>query len=335
MKAFVFWLFVVFGLSITSCYASQKYEVKVKTVLNVRAAPNAGAILLGTIKDGEHIEVYNIFDGWAKIRYKDQDAYVSSEFLVLVDNSKVYDSSIVFGGQAKEILVYIILALSVIIFIVKKMNDLEDAEGFLLISSYLLLLALFVLELVYFWGFNGDTWFCSPDEVGWFLTIVNFFIFGAVLFNQVFFFFDILAGIKYNSTSIDYRVGFYSLGIAFGLCIIAYFLSEEFIPVIGILLGVAQVIQVVFIFLESGRYYWKYAIAITIIYLVGMVATIISLIHFIPLLIVAALIWFVLSLFGSKSSRACRNCRSYDGSYCHYRGCYTSPGSCCNKHEYS
>lgn len=338
MKAFVFFLFVLLLFSGFTCYATQEYKVNVKTVLNVRSAPDSKAALLGTIKNGTRVEVYSISNGWAKIRYGEQEAYVGSDFLLPVNdsngNNMSYDSS---SDAAKEMVVFIILGLSVITFIIRKCTDVDTAEGFLLVVIYLSLLLISVLEIYYSIGLKGDTWFCSSDRVGWIWTIVNFFIFGGVLINQICLFFDVLGSLRYNTSSIDYRTGFYSLGIAIVLGLVAYFFIDQFTPVatvILVLLGGAQLVQIYFIFNSCGSQ-WGYAIATTVIYLVGIAGILTALIHFIPLLIVALLVWLVLAIIGSgSSSRACRNCRSYDGSYCHYRGEYVSPGSYCKRHEY-
>lgn len=328
-------LLLFIGLSVSLCFAAQDYRVKVKTTLNVRSLPDPKSSVLGTLNNGDHIEVYEIANGWAKIKFNNKEAYISSEFISpIYQSASSGDNTFRSSNDSKRTVVYIILGLSAIALLIRKIKTVEESEGVTLVFSYLILLSICALELYYFIGLEGDTWFCSPNTVGWIWTIINFFIFGGILFVQILFFLDVLAGLQYNSEYIDYRTGFYSIGIAAVLCILGYFLFEEYLYIVGIALGVAQLVQIFFIFRGNGTSYWGYSIASTVLYLVATAATLITLIHFIMLLIVAILAWVVLMAIGSSDSRTCSSCSSYDSSgYCHYRRKYVSSGSSCNKHQ--
>lgn len=77
-----FYLLLLFcSLSVSLCFAAQEYQVKVKTTLNVRSQPDAKSPLLGTLSNGDHIEVYDIPNGWAKIKFQNKDSYISSDFI--------------------------------------------------------------------------------------------------------------------------------------------------------------------------------------------------------------------------------------------------------------
>lgn len=334
MKHF-YLLLLFFSLSVSLCFAAQEYQVKVKTTLNVRSQPDAKSPLLGTLSNGDHIEVYDISNGWAKIKFQNKDAYISSDFISpAYQPTSSYSDTFRSSNDLKSTIVYIILGLTAIAFLIRKIKTVEEAEGGTLVFSYLILLSICALELYYFIGLGGDTWFCSPNTVGWIWTIINFFIFGGVLFIQILFFLDVLAGLQYNSRYIDYRTGFYSIGIAAALCILGYFFFEEHLYIVGIALGIAQLVQIFFIFRENGTSYLGYSLASTLLYLVATAATLITLIHFIMLLIVAIIAWVVLMAIGSSSGRTCSSCRSYDSNgYCHYRQRYVSSGSSCNKYE--
>ena len=52
------------------------------TILNVRSEPNTGENVVGFLVHTEPIEVISIDGDWAKIMFKDEINYVSSEFLV-------------------------------------------------------------------------------------------------------------------------------------------------------------------------------------------------------------------------------------------------------------
>lgn len=65
------------------------YEVKVKTVLNVRAAPTSKSEIIGYVKNGSYIPVVSISDGWAKIEDGNGHCgYVAADYLTLVQKMK-------------------------------------------------------------------------------------------------------------------------------------------------------------------------------------------------------------------------------------------------------
>ena len=68
------------------------YEVKIKSSLNVRATPDPNAPKLGALYNNEKVNVVNINDGWAKIKYGTQYAYVSSKYLTLVNKGNKANS---------------------------------------------------------------------------------------------------------------------------------------------------------------------------------------------------------------------------------------------------
>lgn len=318
--------FMVYGSEL------EKYEVKVRSSLNVRSNPNANSKSLGSLRNGEIIDVFNVSNGWAKINYGGQTGYVSSKHISPALNNFSIQQQETKSTDLKEIIVYIILGLSCAIFILRLIFKDEEAEGALLITKYTLFIALCFFQVYYFLILKEDTWFCSPDKVGWVWTIVNFFLYAGILFNQFLAFLDIMGNLQYNSNYIDYRIGFYSIGIAIGLCIIGFFFFAPFIPIIIILFGIAQLVQIVLIFTKNGNQ-WGYSIASTVFYLVGLVSFLITLAYFIPLLIIALLVWIVLCILGSSSSSSCSGCRSYNNGYCYYRNEYVSSGGHCRKYE--
>ena len=54
--------------------------------LNVRSGPGTSYSILGGLSDGAKVEVISESNGWAKIVYKDSEAYVSSKYLVTYSN---------------------------------------------------------------------------------------------------------------------------------------------------------------------------------------------------------------------------------------------------------
>lgn len=50
-------------------------------VLNIRSAPNVHAHIMGTLRKGEQVEVYEIVNGFARLKYQGKDCYVSMKYL--------------------------------------------------------------------------------------------------------------------------------------------------------------------------------------------------------------------------------------------------------------
>lgn len=50
-------------------------------VLNVRSMPNANASVIGTLKQYETVDVYEVTNGFAKIKYGSRDGYVSLQYM--------------------------------------------------------------------------------------------------------------------------------------------------------------------------------------------------------------------------------------------------------------
>lgn len=61
-----------------------KYRCTANSVLNVRSAPNTYSQVLGTIKSGQVVEVYSINNGFAKIYYGGQYAYISAKYITKI-----------------------------------------------------------------------------------------------------------------------------------------------------------------------------------------------------------------------------------------------------------
>ena len=57
------------------------YYCSASSVLNVRNAPRMDAYVIGTLRPGQEVRVYNFVDGFAKIDYNGQIAYASSSYL--------------------------------------------------------------------------------------------------------------------------------------------------------------------------------------------------------------------------------------------------------------
>lgn len=64
---------------------STTYYCTASSVLNIRSAPNGEAKVIGTIKKGQSVQVYNIVDGYAKFKYGSGYGYASTKYLRKAD----------------------------------------------------------------------------------------------------------------------------------------------------------------------------------------------------------------------------------------------------------
>ncbi len=58
-----------------------KYYCTARSVLNVRSAPNPHARIMGVLKPNQTVDVYDIINGFARIKYNNTDAYASIKYL--------------------------------------------------------------------------------------------------------------------------------------------------------------------------------------------------------------------------------------------------------------
>ena len=318
--------------------AQTKYEVTANTFLNIRSYADANAPVLGTVDKGGKLDVYEISNGWAKIAYDGGYAYVSSAYLkkvqnvssdVATSNNKSFDfSSWNFSRGGAEWMAYVIGGLSLVLFFIRKIrgdSPLNDS-GSLYMINWILFLIVAILELVYVTIMGSDSiWFCIPDKVGWLWTIVDFFVFGFIVYNQFMCFFNTLDDTSYNSYgSFDRRWGIYSwAGVVVGGIISGIFFPAA-LPFVLLAFVICQIIQIVQIFkgvLPHGGL--GYAFLCTAVYLLGSLSTIMILAHFVVLLIIVLVGYLILSFISASnkgsSRECCETCNHYSCGYCDYR----------------
>lgn len=326
---------VLIFLFLTECiiYAAERYEVSVESSLNIRSAPNANSSVLGTLVDGDAIEVISIKGGWAKFSHNGQDAYVNSTYL----SKAVSTDSTSVSKRHHTSLLYLIVIISVILYLIRKLVRKDSPlEGIPFYINYALVVGMCLLEILYFGVFRGEVWFCSPQIVGWGWVVANFVIFVWIIYNQAMLFFNTLEDIQYKSYTVDYRVGYYSYGIGLVLLLACVFFAEGYLYwVLGsIILG--QLIQVVLIF----RYtipHWNKAAMNALIYLLAAVSTILIFMEFLPFLILAAIVGVIvigLERNSGKRRRHCSSCNSFADGYCNYWKDRVNPESGCSKHHF-
>ena len=63
----------------------KKQEIETSTKVNIRDAASDQAKVLTTVEEGYEFDIIEIQDnGWTKLKYEDQDAYISSSYVIVI-----------------------------------------------------------------------------------------------------------------------------------------------------------------------------------------------------------------------------------------------------------
>lgn len=364
MKKILFVLFVACIYScmlITPALAQDLYKVEVNTALNVREKPSRNSNVIGTFANQEVVKVYSIDEnGWAKVYKNGRYGYVQSSYMTKQQISsevpkEADDDSFTahierkleqWGSNLQNLLptttdltlFSIVVVLAVLVTLCRIfMNEVISDSVVAYYGASFLFLALCSFELLYCMTYQGDiTWFCSPDTVGWIWTVVNFVLFGIAIFNQILFLIIILTvSDAYGERDGNYQLGLMSIPIGFVCMIISGIFYEPALTYIVLIILLMQVIQVgcivYYTISNSGNIFnMLYTI---VLYIIGVLATTVALVHFLALLVVFLIGCLVVSVLGSSSRSCCGNCRSYSNGYCYYRQRNVSSSGYCNKYE--
>lgn len=337
-----------------SAHGQTPYVVDAKTTLLVRTGPGKSYSQLGQLRRGETINVYTIENGWAEISYRGKTGYVSEQYIKPAPVQQKIEQQKSFSSfDWKELInitsktdsliwFYIACALGFVMVCIGWLSKsdtydfTESATGFYISSA--IFLALCVSEVIYFATYKGDnTWFCSPNKVGWIWTIINFILFALLLFYQVISFVRLnYASCYHGGRTIDFRLGVYGWGIGVIAVIISVIFFKEYLDIVlWCVLGI-QFIQIALLVYrnikDDGN--WLNLIYTIVLYVAGSIVTLITLFHFLPLLIVVLLGYVALCIFSSSGDARCANCRSYNNGYCYYRQMSVSSGDYCSCHQY-
>lgn len=340
-------LTLVLALCSVIALAQEKYEVTASSSLNIRSEASASALVLGKLEKGAIVTVLEISNGWAKIDYNESYGFISAQYIkragsqAAVASPEAGPGNIKFSMGFSKAMVYIVLALSAALYFIRRKRDGDPLVDNLYVANVVIFLVTCVVEIAYVLAVADDaTWFCSPSRVGWLWTIVNFVIFAFVVYNQIMCLLNTLQDVQYNSyASFDWQWGIYSWPIAAVAGIICGFIFQPGVTIVGILLLIAQLVQIYIIFKnvvpEGG---WLRALLCTVVYLAGAIATLSVLVHFIVLLIVVLVGYVVLYILGQGSggsSRPCSTCVHLSGGYCSQGGGRISnpSGTTCSRHS--
>lgn len=77
--------------SLTSATVTSPYEI------NVRSVANWSADILGTVKNGQGVEVYEVKDGWAKLKYGNSTGFIPANYVNLTGGQPQPEPSVLAG----------------------------------------------------------------------------------------------------------------------------------------------------------------------------------------------------------------------------------------------
>lgn len=339
----ILYLFCLFVICCLTMSAQEQYVVTANTFLNIRSSASTTAPVAGRINKGEKVAVHEIKNGWAKISHDGTFAYVNANYIqpanqssgesTISSNKINWDFSKGFNfnpeSKARKDLVYVILFFAFVLYLIRiKRGDDDTLEGGLYITNWLIFLIMSGIELLYVISRGTESiWFCKPDTVGWMWTIINFLIFGFVVYNQFICYFNTLEDLREN-TSADFNLkwGLYSWPIGIAATIACSIFFAPGLLFVGIAFVIVQIVQIVIIFSDVlSNSNWSNAILCAVFYIVGSLATAAILIYFMTLLIIVLIAWLILAAIGNSGTKTqrCSTCsRMYGSSYCPYIGKY-------------
>lgn len=294
-------LLLLAGISIIADEQQQiteeQYQVTAET-LNVRQKPNKHSEIKGKLNKGDIVYVTQIQNGWAKITYKCYDAYVYDKFITpytppQIEPEKEETHSWVprftlgdidwykYANGKGKWLIYLILGLAVSMFALKDEQEHEGTLGIFVITCPIILY--YLLRL----GKHAD-WFCMPNQVGWLWAIVGFVALGFVIIALTFAYSNAMRYVRIEAGDFSLAIGWKSWIYCSILATIAsIFEWETWCFWLAIILGICQIIQIIRIFQgvipEKGIIA---AIAIIILYFIGLITITALMLQFVSLLII-------------------------------------------------
>lgn len=237
-----------------------------------------------------------------------QEADVWKNFKEIEEEEEYYNMANAFSEKlgdfvsqtiGEKTLVWIILCLSIALFIIRLINKNNGyANNRMYLFSHILFLTVCLLEVVYLAAIENDReWFCMPDEVGWFWVIVNFFLFAGVIYNQILCFIGSLNAIQSKA---NVTCNFYWGIVLAGICLVLAFLvavfgSEDSAWMMIVIMFLLQLVQVVYFFIRFDQNL-SGALWMSVVYLVGLLGTMAALAIFMQLLVVALLGLIVIAI---------------------------------------
>ena len=205
---------------------AQDYRVVSRGNLHVRSGAGTEFDVIGKLASKDTVHVLKMEGTWAQVEFDGKQAYVSKKYIMPLRGTKQQSAEDFFSGlwglfKQGPISYLPLLILLTLCFTLLVRWMFRDSLEIKWIVGSLGLAAIGVMELIFFFGYNGLPWFCFPDEVGWLWTVVNFFLYGFVLLNQLLLNLQVIREICYES-GYNLSVGVYSYVVAVILAIIFY-----------------------------------------------------------------------------------------------------------------
>ena len=351
---------IMFTLVTLTGYSQEKeYVVCVRHTLPVYMFQRTESDKIGEIADQTIIKATPTKEkAWMEIQFNNRTRYIQSRYLVEytpynypyrisrfvtvilndIDNA-IKTSSLRFTSRLPYLFVLIlglILMLGWDLMVFGWKARLNKNHFNLYCTGFIILM---LAELYCMLFYKGNvSWFCSPDNVGWILAGICLITFAGITLNQIMVSVQTVWEMDNNTNRrCDYKIGLYSYGAA----IIAYIITSLFckLDYDGLILGglvLCQIIQMGIILVKHlKRRSFDIELVLSLI-LYATIAITMPLLFMECLGRVSPIISIILLLYFLKPSGSgccCRNCRTYNCGYCHYRGDYVNGGSCCNKWE--
>ena len=339
---------LVAGFLFCTLYAlAEQFQVNVNSTLNVREKPDASAVVIGTLKDGDIVDCSEVegFKGWMLITASDGKlGYVKSSYL------KSYNSGVshnmmrpnsMFNGLMerfltktntgnKHLIYWILGEVLLMWFICKFIRKItldsitpKGVNNMAMRITFIILMLVTSSTILYYINCMGTDalWFLQPSViVSWGWIILNFVVFMYVFINLFAFFTETVNDLSYVFRG---RLNVYWGLIAWGIGVIAYVACQIFnlgwLDYIVWFELIVQGLQLLFIAYRMWRGGGIFGVLVCwVTYLIGSL----SLIAFAIPLVLAALtviaIMVVLSIITKEDSGVSsdsRNWKEWYGSY--------------------
>lgn len=192
--------------------------------LHVRSGAGSEFDVIGKLASKDTVHVLKMEGTWAQVEFDGKQAYVSKKYIMPLRGTKQQSADDFFRGlwglfKQGPISYLPLLILLTLCFTLLVRRMFRDSLEIKWIVGGFGLVAIGVMELIFFFGYNGLPWFCFPDEVGWLWTVVNFFLYGFVLLKQLLLNLQVIREICHES-GYNLSVGVYSYVVVVILAII-------------------------------------------------------------------------------------------------------------------
>lgn len=291
---------------ITLTLDASNYIVASRNSLNIREGAGTKYGIIGKISPKDTVNVIEIESYWAKIKYQNKEAYVSSKYIIPIRSNKKKSAKEFFQGIGALFnqgpISYLPLLIISTLLITLLLRNIFSKHHYLtrLIIGYIGIMGICAMELIFFLGYFGEPWFCFPDNVGWVWSIINFILYGFVLLQQIRLGLDIIEEMSCDK-SLNLQVGVYSYIVVAILGIIFWLANVDMTYYLFGGLIVAQIIQVIINF-RLIKHFLR-AFMISLLFIIVSLTVIVSSIYFILMLICIIIFFSILHAVFSQETR--------------------------------